>query len=216
MCRVTSRTVVIAAADRGSATRAESTIDLHDDLDLDRDVEWQLGHPDGRAGTSAGLAEHLDEQLRPAIDDLRGRMKPGAQFTIPSTLTRRVSRRRGSRARLAARRGAAVRRAALRDGPHRRRDHVRPCRPRRCRPGGRDRHPTGTAGHPFAPPGRTSRPAPTASSVRFRARSVVRRPSRPPSVNPQRSTKDQVVTAGATRRRPQDRLRASRPGSSRG
>src|SRR2546423_655777 len=62
---------------------------LRDHLDLDGDAEGQLGHPDGRAGVATDLfAEELDEEVGAAIDHSRGFWsKPGAQFTIPSTLT---------------------------------------------------------------------------------------------------------------------------------
>src|SRR3712207_3717243 len=40
-----------------------------DGLDLDGDVEWQLGHADGRPGATADVAEDVDEQVRAAVDD---------------------------------------------------------------------------------------------------------------------------------------------------
>ena len=41
---------------------------LDDRLDLDRDVEGQLGRADRRAGVAAGLAPDVEDQLREAVD----------------------------------------------------------------------------------------------------------------------------------------------------
>src|ERR1700722_2281338 len=53
----------------GSVTRPLSH--LGDQLDLDRSVQWENGHPDRAAGVAARLTEHLQEQLACAVDDLR-------------------------------------------------------------------------------------------------------------------------------------------------
>src|SRR5581483_115136 len=45
---------------------------LGHELDLDSDVEGQLRQPDGGAGVAAGVAEHVDEEVRTAVDDRRG------------------------------------------------------------------------------------------------------------------------------------------------
>ena len=42
---------------------------FHDELDLDRGAQRQLGHPDGRAGVPARVAEHRAQQLRRAVHD---------------------------------------------------------------------------------------------------------------------------------------------------
>src|SRR6267378_4704865 len=47
-----------------------SAADLDDRLDLDRDAVGQRSHADGRAGVLALVAEHLDEQVRAAVDHL--------------------------------------------------------------------------------------------------------------------------------------------------
>src|SRR5712675_1854053 len=38
-------------------------------LDLDAGAQRQRGHPDGGAGVPAGLAQHVYEKLRRAVDD---------------------------------------------------------------------------------------------------------------------------------------------------
>ena len=48
-----------------------SRLDRGDQLDLDRDVERELGEPDRGARVPAGVAEHLDEQVGAAVDDRR-------------------------------------------------------------------------------------------------------------------------------------------------
>src|SRR2546425_11618555 len=45
--------------------------DLDDRLDLDRDAVGQRSHAYGGAGVLALVAEHLDEQVRAAVDHLR-------------------------------------------------------------------------------------------------------------------------------------------------
>src|SRR5688572_27491007 len=45
--------------------------ELRDDLDLDRCVEGELRHADGRAGVQPRLTEDLADELRGAIEDLR-------------------------------------------------------------------------------------------------------------------------------------------------
>ena len=44
--------------------------DACDALDLDGDVEGQLGHPDRAASVAAPLSEDIDEQIRAAVDRL--------------------------------------------------------------------------------------------------------------------------------------------------
>ena len=49
-----------------------SWIDRREQLDLDGDVERQLGESDRGAGVPAGIAEHLDEEVGAAVDHLGG------------------------------------------------------------------------------------------------------------------------------------------------
>src|SRR3954447_13260347 len=49
---------------------AEPSADLDDGLDLDRDVARQAAHADRRAGVAPPVPEHLDEQVRAAVDHL--------------------------------------------------------------------------------------------------------------------------------------------------
>ena len=63
-----------------------------DEFDLDRDVERQLRHSDGGPGSPAGVPEHLDEEVEQPSITCGVRLKPGAQFTMPSVLTTRRTR----------------------------------------------------------------------------------------------------------------------------
>src|SRR3954451_16817572 len=53
-----------------SVASVMSCPELCGQLDLDRDVEGQLGQTDGAARVPAGLAEDLDEQIGATVDDL--------------------------------------------------------------------------------------------------------------------------------------------------
>src|SRR5438309_1783549 len=44
-------------------------LELHDCLYLDTGPQRERRHADGTAGVPAGVAEHIDEQLRRAVDD---------------------------------------------------------------------------------------------------------------------------------------------------
>src|SRR5580693_4032263 len=52
----------------GASPRLSS--DLQNSLDLDHDAVWQRTHANGRTRMAARLAEHLDHEVRAAVDDL--------------------------------------------------------------------------------------------------------------------------------------------------
>src|SRR5918996_1030647 len=51
--------------------------DLDDRLDLDRDVEGQLGHADGGTGMAAGVVEDLHQEVGAAVGDGGHVVEPG-------------------------------------------------------------------------------------------------------------------------------------------
>ena len=70
---------------------AAPTLDLDDQLDLDRRVQRQHRYADGRAGVDAGLAEDLAEQLGGAVGDRGWPVKSGVEATNATTLTIRLT-----------------------------------------------------------------------------------------------------------------------------
>src|SRR6478609_8498141 len=59
---------------------------LHDRLDLDRDVEGELGRADSRARVIAGLSPHVEYQLREAIDHRGSLAEAGRAVDEPECL----------------------------------------------------------------------------------------------------------------------------------
>src|SRR5207244_887703 len=58
---------------------SSSGLDRQNGLDLDRDLPRQRAHADGGTCMAAGVAEHLDQQVGAAVDDLRliGELRDG-------------------------------------------------------------------------------------------------------------------------------------------
>src|SRR5271157_3272960 len=72
-------------------------------LNLNADIEWQGGHPDGTSSVPPAIVEYFDKKVQTAVDDLWMIGKIWCAFTIPNTRpTRKTLSRLPTSCRIAA------------------------------------------------------------------------------------------------------------------